>query len=174
MSHEAGAASSAFAISKELKRRRPRIRNLKLHKLLFFIQAEHLAWYGIPAFSENIEAWKKGPVVADVWRGKPAPGAESRDIPEQTNNVMTSVLARFAGKGGGDLVDLTHDAGPWVDVTDGGANINNQIITHEAMKRYAQQLPEEWQPLREALRDAPRDREFIADAREDLDSFLAT
>lgn len=174
MNHAPTAASSAFAIARELKRRRRKLRPLRLHKLLFFIQAEHLAWYGVPAFSEEIQAWKKGPVVADVWRKSPAPGAELLSIPESTGNVISSVLARFAGEGGSSLMDLTHEAGPWVDATNGGTDVNNQVITHEALREYALRLPEEWQPLREALNNTPRDHKFVADAREDLDNFLVT
>lgn len=165
MSNSTSAASSAFAIAKELYNRHPRLTKLKLHKLLFFIQAEHLAWYGAPAFSENIEAWENGPVVADVWRDRASKGARSRDIPQNLDNVMRSVVARFRGKSGKDLVALVHEEGPWVEVTEGGTVIANQIITHEAMRKYAQQLPKELEPVREALKDHPRDRAFVADPR---------
>ncbi len=163
MTSSTSAASSAFAIANELLNRNPRLSKLKLHKLLFFIQAEHLAWYGHPAFPESIEAWKNGPVVADVWHDMASRGARSRSIPQSLDDVMRSVAARFRGKSGKDLVALVHEEGPWVDVTEGGTVVENQIITHEAMREYAQRLPKELVPIREALKDHPRDRTFVAD-----------
>ena len=41
--------------------------NLKLQKLLYFAQAKHLKVAGEPLFSDDIEAWKYGPVVRDVY-----------------------------------------------------------------------------------------------------------
>lgn len=41
--------------------------NLKLQKLLYYVQGKYLSVYGNPAFEEKIEAWKYGPVVADVY-----------------------------------------------------------------------------------------------------------
>lgn len=165
MSSSTNAVSSAFAIAKELYSRIPRLSKLNLHKLLFFIQAEHLAWYGTPAFTEGIEAWENGPVVADVWHDRPSRGARSRCIPQDLDNVMRSVVARFRARRGKDLVALVHVEGPWVEVTEGGTVIGNQIITHEAMREYALRLPKELEPLREALKDHPRDRQFVADPR---------
>lgn len=165
MSISAGAASSAFAIADELLNRNPRLSKLKLHKLLFFIQAEHLAWYGAPAFPESIEAWKNGPVVADVWHDRPSKGARSRSIPQDLDDVMRSVVARFRGKSGKDLVALVHEEGPWVEVTEGGTVVANQIIPHEAMREYAKRLPKELEPIRDALKDHPRGRKFVADSR---------
>ena len=42
----------------------------KLHKLLYYSQAWHCVWTGEPLFSDTIEAWDNGPVVADLWREK--------------------------------------------------------------------------------------------------------
>lgn len=164
MSTSASAASSAFAIADELRNRNPRLSNLKLHKLLFFIQAEHLAWYSTPAFPESIEAWKNGPVVADVWHDRPSKGARSRSIPDDLDDVMRSVVARFRGKSGKDLVALVHEEGPWVEATKGGTVVKNQIITHEAMREHAMRLPKELEPIRDALKGHPRDRKFVADS----------
>lgn len=39
---------------------------LKLHKLLYYAQAWHLAYFRTPLFPEDIEAWPHGPVVRDI------------------------------------------------------------------------------------------------------------
>ena len=45
---------------------------MKLHILIYYCQAWHLAWAGTPIFAETIEAWEDGPVVPalfEVHRG---------------------------------------------------------------------------------------------------------
>ena len=44
-----------------------RITNLRLQKLLYFIQQEYLKDYGKPLFFDDICAWKYGPVVPNVY-----------------------------------------------------------------------------------------------------------
>lgn len=43
------------------------ISNLKLQKILYFVQAEFLVELHAPCFSEEIEAWDFGPVVPEVY-----------------------------------------------------------------------------------------------------------
>ena len=43
------------------------ISNLKLQKILYFIQAEFLVSENEPCFYEEIEAWNFGPVVPEVY-----------------------------------------------------------------------------------------------------------
>ncbi len=49
------------------KRRRYSISNLKLQKILYFVQANFLVSIGTPCFEEEIEAWDFGPVVPEVY-----------------------------------------------------------------------------------------------------------
>lgn len=44
------------------------ISNLKLQKMLYFLQAEFLVSQDRPCFRERIEAWDFGPVVPEVSR----------------------------------------------------------------------------------------------------------
>ncbi len=177
MSDKTNAASSALAVANALRSRHRRLSNLKLHKLLFFIQSEHLAWYGIPAFPEKIEAWDNGPVVADLWHKEKREGVGTfdggPDVPEDLDNVIRLILARYRGMSGKDLVDIVHNEGPWVDITKGGTDIANQTIPHKAMRQYAAQLPEEHEDIRSALSEHPRNRPFVSDSTEALDSFFA-
>ena len=43
------------------------ISNLRLQKLLYFIQAKFIVETGKPCFSDPIEAWDFGPVVTSVY-----------------------------------------------------------------------------------------------------------
>lgn len=44
------------------------ITNLKLQKLLYFIQAYYLVAFDKPCFEEPIEGWDFGPVVPEVYK----------------------------------------------------------------------------------------------------------
>ena len=56
------------------------ISNLKLQKILYFVQAEFLVSVGSPCFAEEIEAWDFGPVVPEVYHEFKIFG--SADIPK--------------------------------------------------------------------------------------------
>ena len=43
------------------------ISNLKLQKILYFVQAYFLITFNRPCFRENIEAWDFGPVVPEAY-----------------------------------------------------------------------------------------------------------
>src|SRR5271165_1232342 len=43
------------------------ISNLKLQKLLYYVQGYHLAFYGSELFPDPIVAWQYGPVVEGVY-----------------------------------------------------------------------------------------------------------
>ena len=43
------------------------VTNLKLQKLLYFVQAAFLKIYGKPCFKEDMQAWTLGPVIPSVY-----------------------------------------------------------------------------------------------------------
>ena len=66
------------------------ITNLKLQKVLYYIQVKCLQKNGVPAFEDNIEAWRHGPVVRDVYNAFCAYIANpiSDDDPDVTKNQV--------------------------------------------------------------------------------------
>ena len=42
--------------------------NMKLQKLLYYVQGFHIAVFNRPLFNEDIEAWMYGPVVPEIGR----------------------------------------------------------------------------------------------------------
>lgn len=36
---------------------------MKLHRLVYYCQAWHLVWDGVPLFDEEIQAWANGPII---------------------------------------------------------------------------------------------------------------
>lgn len=74
-----------------------------------------LLWTEETMFSETIEAWDNGPVVAELWhdehRGRPAPA------PSVLTNAMLVtigyVVNRYGRLSARDLIELTHAEAPW-------------------------------------------------------------
>lgn len=123
------------------------ISNLKLQKILYFIQAYFLI--SKPSrccFEDRIEAWDFGPVVPKAYRKYKQFG--SSDIPrvidfENTNNdsyitnedknLINTVIDKFADFSATDLVGLTHNQSPWIDAY---IPHMNREITPDAIKEY--------------------------------------
>jgi uncharacterized phage-associated protein len=111
-----------------LERRRAdqQIDQMKLHKLVYFVQAGSLAWFEAPAFQEAVEAWTWGPVTRRVaghykdFGRDPIPGPVTGDasrLDERTAWVVDRVLAGFGDLSGPRLAKLTKEPGsPWRQV----------------------------------------------------------
>lgn len=107
---------SAHDVAAVLRERLPGLAGLKLHKLLYYVQAHHLAVTGEPLFGEAVTAWDMGPVVAPLWtaedRGEPAP--PRRTLTDGHLNVIDYVITRYGALSGIDLMHLTHAEDPWL------------------------------------------------------------
>lgn len=134
------------------------ISNLKLQKILYFVQASFLTNTGRSCFLENIEAWDFGPVVPIAYHTFKQFGASniptiSTYLEYDQNNIWSvetkifneniisfadrqriiSILEFFYGYSATSLVDLTHNQAPWKDAYVPGMN---NIITLESIRSY--------------------------------------
>lgn len=119
------------------------ISNLKLQKLLYFVQAQFLVSTDKPCFNADIEAWDFGPVIPDAyhsfkyWGSSDIPDiiAEGADRKIKLNDqrIMDSVLNQCASYSPSYLVELTHDQSPWKKAYNG---MRNQIISLDSIKEY--------------------------------------
>ena len=111
--------------------------NLKLQKLLYYVQGYHLARMGTPAFSDLVKAWAHGPVVPVVYhRFKKYSWHEIDQVPEMPaipdnlSKVIDAVLRRYLGFSSVELEELTHAESPWIGARGGhsvGAPISPTI-----------------------------------------------
>lgn len=116
------------------------ISNLKLQKLLYFIQAYFLIVKGEPCFSDAIEAWNFGPVIPkayheykqfgcgnippiksfiqidknDVWNSKRVSYDDSA-IEKDDKMRVNAVVDLFADYCATNLVELTQKQAPWIN-----------------------------------------------------------
>lgn len=96
---------------------------LSLQKLLYYVQAWHLAVTDEPLFHEQIKAWKNGPVVPQVWHARRDKGtrrASAQDVDdialdELTSDLIDLVLASYGSMSSEELKALTHVEQPWRD-----------------------------------------------------------
>lgn len=134
------------------------ISNLKLQKILYFVQAQFLITESVPCFKERIEAWDFGPVVPVAYHEYKQYGATTIPIvgfyfktdPNNFWNVekiifdenvisikdrekIKDVVNLFANYSATSLVDLTHRQDPWKNAYYIGANCE---ITNEEIKRF--------------------------------------
>jgi uncharacterized phage-associated protein len=129
---------SAHDVAAALRERIPGLPTLKLHKLLYYAQAHHLAATGEPMFGEPVVAWDKGPVVDALWRSErdhePAPPA--RELSDGHLNIVDYVIARYGSLSGADLMHLTHGEDPWKRADQGRSAGGHARIRNEWMREY--------------------------------------
>jgi len=108
-------AVSAHDVAAAIRERLPGVPKVKLHKLLYLAQGFHLAQVGEPLFREDIEAWRHGPVVAELWHAERYE-PERREAEEMDNRQLNSigyVCSRYGRNSGGDLESITHEHAAW-------------------------------------------------------------
>lgn len=134
------------------------ISNLKLQKVLYFIQAYFLITTPEQCFRERIEAWDFGPVVPEAYREYKQFGSSNipsvsyyvemnfedfwnSKVKKYSNEVISdgdkkrieAVVDRFSDYSATDLVQITHNQTPWMDAY---VPHRNNEITPQAIKEY--------------------------------------
>lgn len=99
--------------------------NMKLQKILYYLQGYHFAIFNEELFEEEIEAWKYGPVVSQVYNSYKIYGNNSIPVPENKDSFdsLTDLKKNFIIKVYGyfrqfdpiKLMELTHGESPWLD-----------------------------------------------------------
>lgn len=94
---------------------------MSLQKLLYYVQAWHLAVTDEPLFEERLKAWKDGPVVPQVWHAR-RDWETRRAVDQEADGVMLDelssdlidlVLATYGSMSGDELSALAHVETPW-------------------------------------------------------------
>ena len=98
--------------------------NLKLQKLLYYIQGFHLAYFDEPIFDDKIEAWQYGPVVVSLYGqlkkfgNGPVifPEDEKIKLSKDQKNLISAIFNQIGQYSAWKLVELTHSEAPWRNV----------------------------------------------------------
>jgi uncharacterized phage-associated protein len=118
------------------------ISNLKLQKLLYYVQGFHLAMYNKPLFKEDIVAWQYGPVVKEAYHHFKKYGSGHIEIPDddfdkyyteftqEETDLICDVWNNYGQYSAYRLMMFTHDEPPYLAVS-----INN-VISHQSLINY--------------------------------------
>lgn len=125
------------------QRREYSISNLKLQKILYFIQAEFLVSKGEPCFIEEIEAWDFGPVVPEAYHEFKVFGSSNipafvcknadMNILDSDKEIIDEMVDQCSRYSAAMLVEITHNQDPWNDVY---VKHCNNVISKESIKKY--------------------------------------
>lgn len=135
------------------------VSNLKLQKLLYFVQVIFISQYGVPCFGEAIVHWRHGPVVESVYQKYKAYGADNITEFEseyfsfyfdskimsfvtekkiynenifKLNHLISIkyVVEQYKDVSPWEMVELTHNEAPWKNTN------RNEEITVELIRQY--------------------------------------
>lgn len=124
------------------------ISNLRLQKLLYFVQVEFIKETGQAAFNEEIEAWSFGPVVPEIYRKYKVFGREdislaifneddvSNKIKNDDKIIINNVLDKASNKPTAELVRISHIQKPWQDAYAYAKLMGVGIISKESIREY--------------------------------------
>ena len=106
-----------------IARNGPWLDAMRLQKLLYYVQAWHVAVTDSPLFSEPIKAWRDGPVVPQVRTARADQStrrAADQDldnirIDDFTSNLIDLVSIAYGNMSGDELSALTHVEAPWIE-----------------------------------------------------------
>jgi len=126
---------SVHDVAAALRAESPGLPIKKLHKLLYYCQGHHLAWFGEPLFTESIEAGDMGPVVAELWRAEKhaGPVPPRAELANEELNTVGYVLSRYGNLTGRDLENLSHAEDPWRDADQHRRPGGAVCIEHDAL-----------------------------------------
>lgn len=134
------------------------ITNLKLQKLLYYVQAAFLVETGEPCFEESIINWRHGPVVTEVYEEFKNYASDNIDtldeyivmeigedfsfdfktkkyednpLDSNSKRIISKVVRAYKNINPWDLVVRTHEEDPWAIDSD-----RNKKITIESIAKY--------------------------------------
>ena len=115
------------------------ITNLKIQKLLYYVQGFHLALYNKPLFDEDFVNWEHGPVIETLYHAFKEHGSEPLPVPENVTSdnftddqleLISEVNQVYGQFSAWKLRNLTHEEAPWL------TTVRNQTIPKELLREY--------------------------------------
>lgn len=145
----------AKILSEYIFERGGKMSHLKLQKLLYYVQAFHLAYFDQPIIEDDFQAWLHGPVCRPVFERfrhqsllytefafYPPPGEKRPSellppmIDEEQIDLVNQVADGYAQLSAKQLEELTHGDAPWMDAREGYGDEErcSSVISKESMR----------------------------------------
>jgi len=141
---------SVFDVCSYILKKLGKITTMKLQKLAYYCQAWSLVWDEEPLFKEEIEAWRNGPVIRELFyfhRGRffidSIPIGNPDILSNEQKETIDAVLDYYGNKSAQWLIDLSHMEEPWQKTREGVSfdEIGNRIINLDLIAEYYSSLP---------------------------------
>lgn len=136
----------AFQIIRIFQEAGDPVTNLKLQKLLYYVQGWHLGLYETPAFDENLEAWVHGPVEPGAYRSfrefRWSPIVREPEVwpalPDTLRSHIVAVLGVYGEDSAYSLERRTHQETPWLKARGGipRDQESTETISKSSMQEY--------------------------------------
>lgn len=114
--------------------------NMKLQKMLYYEQGFHLAYFGVPLFDADIQAWTFGPVVPEIYEAYKAngrlgiePQGDPIRLTDEEESLFNEVFEVYNEYSAAGLVTQTHSETPWIETPKQG------VIDQQLMRTFFQQ-----------------------------------
>lgn len=121
------------------------ISNLKLQKILYYIQAEFLIVKNITCFSEPIEAWSLGVIIPDVYNTYKIYGGLNissrngwinQNIRMEDRQIIDDVINECSKYTDRELLKIIQHQSTWIEAYN---SLINNVIATESIKKYFQE-----------------------------------
>lgn len=101
------------------------ITNLRLQKLLYFVQGEYYHIQRKRLIKEDFYAWQLGPVIPEIYfefsmfsssnipLQKEAINLDTKKVHAADENIINKILMNYKSSSTWDLVELSHKQDPW-------------------------------------------------------------
>ncbi len=130
--------------------------HLKLQKLLYYVEALHLAYFDISLIDDEFQAWLHGPVSRRLYDavkghsilyteveyvnkgGKNPTEVIKQSLTQEQFELISDVLNEYSKLSSSQLETLTHEETPWIEARRGipsGDRCEN-IISKDTMKSF--------------------------------------
>lgn len=133
--------------------------HLKLQKILYYIQALHLAYFEHGIIDDEFEAWLHGPVSRKVYNnikdlsvlyaeiaydvnqwniGQTPDILIEAQVTSEQKELIDEVIEQYGKLTSSQLENLSHSESPWINARNGygSADKCNEVISKDAMKKY--------------------------------------
>lgn len=119
------------------------ISNLKLQKILYFIQSDYIANKSQLCFKDKIEAWDFGPVISSIYNKYKIYGSAEipneeyesaiKELSDEDIKRISAMIDMCSKYSASKLVTITHKQEPWRNAY---KQYENNEITPRAIKEY--------------------------------------
>ena len=121
----------------EAKRQNIPLTHMKLQKLLYYAQAYMIGMTGEPLFDNQIQAWKHGPVIPDVYHkyskygGSVISDLDGEVAPDEYAYFISDLVQEKGHYSAYELRNMTHNEQSWNKAISGNGIVTPEMLNEE-------------------------------------------